>query len=90
MAFQEDKKSLMSWRNQPLKTGTYQNFRNYIWWLRKLGLIEFSREKPSKIPGLQPRRYYKLSSKGKEKPDLFCNPRRDLYPKSWKKSNARA
>ena len=84
-AFKREKGSFTNWKNRPLKTGSYQNFRNYIWWLRKLGLIEFSREEPSSIPSLQDRRYYRLSSRGRKKQDLFSNPGRDLYLESWKR-----
>lgn len=71
-----------------LKMGSYQNFRNYIYWLRKLGLIEFVREEPSDNPVLvHPRRYYKLTKKGRERPGLFLNPRRALYPRSYIKSH---
>ena len=84
-AFKEEKKSLTGWRNRPLKTGSYQSFRNYIWWLHKLGLIEFSREETSTNPVLQPKRYYKLTGKGRKNQYLFFNPRRELYPESYEK-----
>lgn len=86
-AFKKEKGKWISWRDQPLKVGSYQNFRNYIFWLQRLGLIEFIRKEPSSTPDLQPRRYYKLSSQGREKRGLFFDPRRKLYPKSWKKSH---
>jgi len=67
---------------------TYQSFRNYIYWFKKLGLIEFVRQEPSKNPNLKPRRFYRLTKKGRElspySPE-WSNPRRALYPGSWRK-----
>jgi len=62
-----------------LKPGSYQNFRNYIYILARLGLIEFTREEPPANPHLANRKYYKLTKKGREKPHLFTNPRKTLY-----------
>lgn len=63
--------------------GSYQSFRNHIFWLRKLGLIEFVREEPSSNPHFQPRRYYRIVE-GKEDAEGWINPRKKLYPQSWK------
>jgi len=77
-------------RRLGLKAGSYQNFRNYIFWLSRLGLIEFVREEPAeKKKPITPlnRRYYRLTEKGRRRPDLFINPRRLLYSASYKKSH---
>jgi len=62
--------------------GSYQSFRQYIWWLEKLGFIKFVRREPSKNPILEDRRYYRVV-KGREDDPGWRNPRRYLYPKSW-------
>lgn len=64
--------------------GSYQNFRNYLYWLRKLGLIELAREEPSENPHFQPRRCYRIVE-GMEDAEGWVNPRKHLYPESWKK-----
>jgi hypothetical protein len=70
------------WRKDAF-AGSYQNFRNYIYWLEKLGLIRFVREAPPPRRGLEARRFYALV-KGREKDEGWRNPRRSLYPGSWK------
>ena len=70
------------------KAGKYQNLRNYMYWLRRLGLIEYVRSEPSSNPHLKhPRRYYRLTRKGRERRELFNNPRRHLYRESWEKTH---
>jgi len=69
-----------------IKWGSYQNMRNYFYWLEKLGLIEPVRTEPSSNPNLQNKIYYRLTRKGIETPPdslEWTNPRRALYPKSW-------
>ncbi|PMB75049.1 MAG: hypothetical protein C0193_02440 [Candidatus Bathyarchaeota archaeon] len=64
---------------------SYQNIKNYFWWLTKLGLIEPARKEKAKIGY---KTFYRLTSKGLSlSPDnvMWANPRRALYPKSWKK-----
>ena len=65
--------------------GSYQNFRNYIYWLRRLDLIRFVREEPSLNPVFKPRRYYTYVPENLDKLDLWANPRRALYPETWEK-----
>jgi len=78
-------------RVMEMKFGTYQNFCNYFYWLRRLGLVEFTRSEPGipeRMEGkLVPRNYYRISPLGLETPpeDLrWRNPRRALYEWSWK------
>lgn len=71
-------------KQRGVSCGSYQNFRQYIWWLRKLGLIEFVRSEPSANPVLESRRYYRVVA-GTEDNLAWRNPRRTLYPESWKK-----
>jgi DNA-binding PadR family transcriptional regulator len=69
-----------------LKRGSYQNIRNYFYWLTHLGLIEPEVEVPSEKPYLKDRRYYRLTAKGRRTPPHsleWLNPRRALYPESW-------
>ena len=73
-----------------LKVGKYQNFRNYVYWLSQLGLIEFVREEPSKKRAhMTPfnRRYYRLTAKGKREKEAWRNPRKYLYRESWGKGH---
>ena len=65
--------------------GTYQNFRNYIHWLVKLNLIRFTREEPSLNPMFKPRRYYACVPENIDRWELWRNPSRALYPKTWEK-----
>lgn len=71
------------------KAGSYQNFRNYIYWLLKLNLIKFVREEPSRTPHLQPRRLYTYVAENVEKTELWRNPTRALYPENWMKHHRR-
>jgi len=70
------------------RPGSYQNFRNYIYWLLKLNLIKFVREEPSRTPHFEPRRYYTYVPANVEKVELWRNPIRALYPKSWEKHHS--
>jgi hypothetical protein len=66
--------------------GSYQNMRNYFYWLEKLGLIEFVEETPGSNPLMKSRRLYRLTPKGLALPPEsteWTNPRRALYPESW-------
>jgi len=75
------------------KWGSYQNFCNYFYWLRRLELIEETRMEPAREVsgkaregGWKKRHYYKISDLGLETPSedvKWRNPRRALYPKSW-------
>lgn len=67
-----------------VKCGSYQSFRQYVWWLRRLELIEFVRSEPSENPVLEGRRYYRVVE-GKEDDPAWRNPRRSLYPESYRK-----
>ena len=67
------------------KVGSYQNFRNFISQLLRLGLIKFTREEPSQNPHFQPRRYYTYVPQSIDKVELWRNPRRALYPETWEK-----
>ena len=85
--FKELRKTVLELR-YPNRRPTYQSVRNYFYWLEKLGLIEFSREGPPPKPNLIPKRYYKLTEKGRKTPANaleWSNPRRALYPESWDK-----
>jgi len=66
--------------------GSYQNFRNFIWWLLQLGLIKFVREEPSSISGFKPRRIYTYVPE-KIDDEAWKNPRKALYPISWEKGH---
>jgi len=74
------------------KWGSYQNFCNYFYWLRKLELIEETKTEPAQVSGeareggWKRRHYYKISDLGLETPSedvRWRNPRRALYPESW-------
>jgi len=72
-----------------LRPGSYQSMRNHFFWIRKLGLIEFTREETSQgPPTFKSRRLYSLTEKGR-RPNVndpkWANPRRALYPASWKR-----
>jgi len=75
-------KALQAEKEKP--KGSYQNIRNYFFWLQELGLIRFVREEPSRNPKFKPKRYYALV---KEKIDdlAWRNPRRHLYRDSYEK-----
>lgn len=70
---------------------SYQNVRNYFFWLSRLGLIEPSRAEPPSNPDLkEPRRYYRLTAKGLATPPTaleWVNPRRILYRESYERSH---
>jgi DNA-binding PadR family transcriptional regulator len=70
------------------KWGSYQNIRNYFYWLSKLGLIKPVQEVPSDNVYLKNRRYYALTEKGLKTPPTsveWRNPIRALYPESWER-----
>lgn len=85
-AYREALKELGSRRR-----ASYQSVRNYFWWLASLGLIAPSRTEPSSNPALkEPRRYYRLTSKGLATPPTaleWVNPRRALYRESYERSH---
>jgi hypothetical protein len=67
----------------------YHSFQRYFHWLKQLGWVEFAgREEKSSVqevmpdyPEAPPRRYYRLTKKGKEAPDYeWSNPQLTLYP----------
>ncbi len=67
----------------------YHSFQRYFHWLKQLGWVEPSgKEEKSSVqevmpdyPEAPPRRYYRLTQKGKEAPDYqWSNPQRTLYP----------
>lgn len=64
--------------------GSYQNFRNYIYWLEKLGLIKFVREEEGDKTFLAKRRYYAVVEDQLDNP-AWSNPNRALYPETWEK-----
>jgi len=66
--------------------GSYQNFRNYIYWLLQLKLIRFVREEPSDNPAFQPRRIYTYVPE-KIDDEAWRNPRKALYLESWEKGH---
>jgi len=82
-------------RSSPVRGwGSYQNIKNYFYWLERLGLIERSRrvevsqtkahrkERGSGLrPGGRPIYYqhYRLTEKGRREEDVWRNPRRALY-----------
>ncbi|MFH0769084.1 MAG: hypothetical protein V1932_05915, partial [Chloroflexota bacterium] len=67
----------------------YHSFQRYFHWLKQLGWVEATgREEKSSVqevmpnyPQAPPRRYYRLTKKGKEAPDYqWSNPQLTLYP----------
>jgi len=67
----------------------YHSFQRYFHWLKQLGWVEpTGREEKSSVqevmpdyPQAPPRRYYRLTQKGKEAPDYqWSNPQLTLYP----------
>jgi len=67
----------------------YHSFQMYFHWLKQLGWVEFTgKEETSSVqevmpdyPQAPPRRYYRLTKKGKEAPDYeWSNPQLTLYP----------
>jgi len=90
--YQEFQKEITKWwlerGKEPgeFKVGTYQNFRNYIWWLKKLGLIEKVKSEPSEKPQLQDRNHYRIVWEKKDD-DAWSNPRKALYPESYEKKH---
>jgi DNA-binding PadR family transcriptional regulator len=78
----------MGYPARGLKWGSYQNVRNYFYWLRRLGLIEPEVEVPSENVYMRSRRYYRLTDKGRRTPPtnlVWRNPIRALYPESWER-----
>jgi len=67
----------------------YHSFQRYFHWLKQLGWVEATgKEEKSSVqevmpdyPQAPPRRYYRLTKKGKETPDYeWSNPQLTLYP----------
>lgn len=67
----------------------YHSFQRYFHWLKQLQWVEFTgHEEKSSVqevmpdyPDAPPRRYYRLTEKGKEAPDhQWSNPQMTLYP----------
>ena len=67
----------------------YHSFQRYFHWLKQLAWVEFTgKEERSAVqevmpdyPQDPPRRYYRLTKKGKEAPDYeWSNPQLTLYP----------
>jgi len=67
----------------------YHSFQRYFHWLKQLQWVEFTgHEEESSVqevmpdyPDAPPRRYYRLTQKGKEAPDhQWSNPQMTLYP----------
>jgi len=77
------------------KWGSYQNFCNYFYWLRRLELVEETRtaradkvSKEARKGGWKKRHYYRISDLGLETPPedvRWRNPQRALYPETWEK-----
>ena len=65
-----------------LPIGSWQNFRNYIWNLKKLGLIRPVGTAPSLYQG-QIKQYYELIPE-QIKNKAWNNPRAFLYPDSYR------
>jgi len=83
MAFQDDlRKYGLEW------WGKYSSFRRYFYILKKLGLIEFTHEKPSEKPQLQPRRYYKVVERYAGLDEVWTKPQVVMYPETvWGKED---
>jgi len=67
----------------------YHSFQRYFHWLKQLGWVEVTgKEEKSSVqevmpdyPEAPPRRYYRLTKKGREAPDYqWSNPQLTLYP----------
>jgi hypothetical protein len=64
----------------------YHSFQRYFHWLKQLGWVEFTgKEETASMqdycPEAPPRRYYRLTKKGKNAPDYeWSNPQLILYP----------
>ena len=77
-----------------IKVCSYQSFvSNYIWVLRKLGLLQKTRTTPASNPVFYDRVYYRITP-GKEKsrkwlhPQKSMNPNRALGSKKYKKKSS--
>ena len=77
-----------------LKTGSYKSFQsNYIWVLKRLGLIETVRSEPASNPAFYDRVYYRITP-GEEKsrkwshPQKSLDPRRSIGGKKYKKKSS--
>jgi len=90
--FLKFKKSLAEWRERRgrprgFRRGSYQNFCNYFYWLRRLGLVELVKTERAANPRskmrLVGRSYYRIVPERKDDP-AWANPRRALYPESWR------
>jgi len=83
MAFQDDLREYgLEW------WGKYSSFRRYFYILKKLGLIEFTREEPSEKPQLQPRRYYRVVPEYSDLKRAWRKPQVVMYPETvWGKED---
>lgn len=63
---------------------SYQSISRYFWILKKIGLIEETREEPSK--GRYPRKYYRIVP-GTEDHPAWLHPQQVLYPETRLGSN---
>jgi len=86
MAFQDDlREHGLEW------WGKYSSFRRYFYILKKLGLIEFTREETGENPQLQPRRYYTVVEEFSDLDDAWRKPQVVLYPETvWGKEDYKA
>lgn len=60
--------------NMPRFNYDYQYVRNIFYYLSQLGLITFSRVGASSKPGLEPKRYYRLTPEGRKAENKWFNP----------------
>ena len=72
-----------------IKPSSYQQMKETVWLLKRLGLILQSRKEPSKRRGYFKRTYYRVNPDMIDSPD-WKHPLQALYPKSdWSKISAR-
>lgn len=76
-----------------IKVCSYSSFRNYIWVLKQLGLIEKVRTEPASNPAFHDRVYYRITP-GEEKSEKWAHPQKSLDPnralgsKNYKKKSS--
>jgi len=84
--YSERLENLMSRIPYKLVKCRYHSFQRYFHWLKQLQWVEFAgKEEPASIQDYYaeapPRRYYRLTKKGKTAPDYeWSNPQLTLYP----------
>jgi len=87
--YQERFEHLLSRIPYKLTKCRYHSFQRYFHWLKQLGWVELTgKEEPSSVQEVMPdyddappRKYYRLTRKGKEAPDYeWSNPQLTLYP----------